>query len=359
MDLGASYPKVAFWTIAALALVAGGLVILPFAPALLWAVVLAVLFWPLNLRLRRRLSLAGAAGLTTLLMVLAIGVPILALGTAAGVRAAGFVQDLDADGGIGIVADLQRTLAPVAQKVGFEDFELSRWLEGNRASLLQSLRGPAGVFAGYLAALALNLFVALFAAYFFLRDADRWEGVGLKLMGVSESAGRTILKRLADTIQGVFVGTVLVAVVQGILVGIALALVRGPSPLTFGLLAFGAGLVPILGAPVVYLPLAGWLFLRGNVVGALVMLGAGIAVISQVDNVLRPLIVGRRVDLHPLAVFVFILGGAAAIGPVGLMAGPMILALLTGVRDLVLARTDGERTGHTLGDDDAALSVSG
>ncbi len=342
MDPRAIYPRVALWTIAGFALLAGAFVILPFAPALLWGIVLAVLFWPLNARLRGRFSRGVAATLATLAVVLAIGVPVLALGAAAGVRAAGFARDLEGQGATDLVAEIQRAIEPLAHRLGFGDFEIASWLDTNRAELLRAARAPAGAAAGYLGSLALNLFVALFAAYFFLRDADGWEPAGLRLMGLPEEAGRAILRRLGDTIQGVFVGTILVAAAQGVLVGVLLALVRGPSPLAFGLATFVASLVPILGAPIVYVPLAGWLFLRGNTAGGGVLLVAGFALVSQVDNVLRPLIVGRRVDLHPLAVFVFLLGGAAAIGPVGLMAGPMVLALLTGLRDLVLARTAGE-----------------
>lgn len=336
MDLARQYPKVAPWIIAALAALGGVLMILPFAPAILWGVVLTILFWPLVRRIERRLGRGPAAFLTTLLILLAIGVPILALGTAAGIRSANLIREIEGHGFAATLKDLQTSLAPLAKQVGFQDFELNRLFEENREGLIRAARPVAGNVASYLGALLFNLIVALFAAFFFLRDSAAWEEPALRLMGLPDERGREILKRIADTVHGVFIGTVLVAVVQGMLVGILLALVKGPSPLALGMLTFGVSLVPILGAPLVYLPVAGLLFLQGNTVGGAVLLGAGILIVSQVDNLLRPFIVGQRVSLHPFAVFLFILGGAAVIGPVGLMAGPMILALLIGVRDLIL-----------------------
>ena len=336
MDLARQYPKVAPWVIAAVAAIGGLLLLLPFAAAILWGVVLAILFWPLKRRFERRVGPSIAAMLATVVIVLSIGVPVLALGAAAGIRVATIVRDIEGHGFAATLTDLERMLAPLAKQVGFQDFELNRLFEDNREGLLRAARPVAGNVASYLGALLFNLIVALFAAFFFLRDAAGWEGTAIRLMGLPESKGREILKRIADTVHGVFIGTVLVAIVQGAMVGVLLAILKGPSPLGFGLLTFGVSLVPILGAPLVYLPLAGWFFLQGQNVPGIVLLVVGFAIISQVDNVLRPLIVGQRVALHPFAVFLFILGGAAVIGPVGLMAGPMVLALLIGVRDLIL-----------------------
>ena len=336
MDLARQYPKVAPWIIAALAAIGGVLLLLPFAPAILWGVVLTILFWPLAGRLERRMSRNAAAFLTTGIILLAIGLPVLALGGAAGIKVASVVRDVEGHGFAATLNDIERSLAPLAKQVGFQDFELNRLFDDNREGLLRAARPIAGNVASYLGALLFNLIVALFAAFFFLRDARGWEGTAIRLMGLAPEKAKLILKRIGDTVHGVFIGTVLVAVVQGLMVGVLLALVRGPAPLGLGLLTFGVSLVPILGAPLVYIPVAGWLFLQGNTIGGIVLLVAGILIVSQVDNVLRPLIVGQRVALHPFAVFLFILGGAAVIGPVGLMAGPMILALLIGVRDLIL-----------------------
>lgn len=355
MELSRQYPKAAPWIIAAIAAVGGVLVILPFAPAVLWGVVLTILFWPLARRLEKRFGRGISAFLTTLLILLAIGLPILALGTAAGVRAASLVREVEDHGFAATLQEIQTAVAPLAKRVGFADLELNRLFEENREGLARAVRPIAGNVANYLGALLLNLIVALFAAYFFLRDAAGWEGAALRLMGLPESKGREILKRIADTVHGVFIGTVLVAVVQGILVGVLLALVKGPSPLMLGLLTFGVSLVPILGAPLVYLPVSLLLFAQGNTVGGAVLLGAGILIVSQVDNLLRPFIVGQRVALHPFAVFLFILGGATVIGPVGLMAGPMILALLIGVRDLILE----SRTEASAGDFDSLPTIPG
>ncbi|OWU65688.1 MAG: hypothetical protein CBB60_003380, partial [Armatimonadetes bacterium Cent15-Ar3] len=91
--------------------------------------------------------------------------------------------------------------------------------------------------------------------------------------------------------------------------------------------------VPLLGAPVIYVPV-GLLFLaQGETTKAAIVLAVGFIIVSQIDNVLKPLFIGSKVALHPLAIFVSVLGGIAVFGPIGLMVGPMVLSILLGLYD--------------------------
>lgn len=335
-----AYPRAALWSLAAASVLLGGLILLPFAPALLWGVVIAILFWPL----RRRLAPLGngrAAGLTTLVALLAIGVPIVLIALWATSSARTFVQSWE--GGLNeFLAAMETRLAPTLSGWGVADVDLRAMLEANGAQIANAVRAPLRASATYLGALTINLVVAFFAAYFFLRDASEWEGAAVRLTGLPLEGGRRILERVAETTRGVFVGTLAIALLQAGLMAITLWAIGGPAPGALAVATFFAALVPILGAPLVWLPVGVGLIATGRTMEGAILLIVGAAIISQVDNLVRPLLVGRATRLHPLAVFVFILGGVSVIGPVGLVAGPMLLAILAGLRDLVLAHLEDE-----------------
>jgi predicted PurR-regulated permease PerM len=95
-----------------------------------------------------------------------------------------------------------------------------------------------------------------------------------------------------------------------------------------GVIAFLLCIVPLLGSPVIYVPVAIGLFLQGNTTGALGILAFGFLIVSNIDNALRPFLIGGRTNLHPMLIFFSILGGVLLFGPVGVMAGPMLITIL-------------------------------
>jgi len=104
-------------------------------------------------------------------------------------------------------------------------------------------------------------------------------------------------------------------------------MVRLPSPVVFGVLAAVAALLPLVGTALIWLPAAGVLVAQGRLGAALFLAIWGVAVVSSVDNFLRPLLISGRAQISTLPVFLGLLGGISAFGPIGIVLGPVVVAL--------------------------------
>jgi predicted PurR-regulated permease PerM len=96
--------------------------------------------------------------------------------------------------------------------------------------------------------------------------------------------------------------------------------------------------VPLLGAPIIYVPLSLLLIAQGKYWQGITLAAVGFLLVSQSDNILRPFIIGARVDLHPMAIFFSLLGGIFAMGPVGIMVGPIVLTMLLALQEIIRER---------------------
>jgi predicted PurR-regulated permease PerM len=128
--------------------------------------------------------------------------------------------------------------------------------------------------------------------------------------------------------RAVVLGSLVTALVQGLLIGIGFALAGVASPIFFGVIAVGAALVPLLGTTLVWIPTAIWVGVSGHWGMALFLTIWGVAVVSSADNVIRPLFISSRAKISTLPVFIGLLGGISAFGAIGIFLGPVIIALV-------------------------------
>ncbi len=328
--------------VALLVLVISVALIVPFIPALLWAAVLGVLVFPWHKRIERRVDRLRiksdwkgslAAMLTTLLVIFVICVPFITVGTALYFqvnKATADLQDQTTARALsfeGILNQADQALAPLKAQVGAQDVKLLDQFERNREKIIPVIQATATKAAGNGAVTVLTMIFALITLFFCLRDVRRLHEPVLELLPLPREKSQDLLCRLRETIHAVFIGVVLVAVIQGTLIGIAYAVVKVPNALILGVVSIIFGCIPLLGSPIVYIPVAISLLMAGKPTEAIGLLLFGFLVVSQIDNVLRPFFIGARVPLHPIAIFFSLLGGVLLIGPVGLMAGPMVLTL--------------------------------
>lgn len=233
-----------------------------------------------------------------------------------------------------VVAQLNNAIAPVLQSLGGTQFNLNEWFDKNRESLTSSLGQGAGNAAYVMAHGGLMFVVAMLTSFFMLRDGHRLKEPAMALIPLPREGFQRILDRVANTIRAVFVGVMLVGVVQGTLAGIAYALAGIPNSLMWGVATIVFCLIPMLGAPLVYVPMGLLLLSQGKILQGTLLLVFGFAVISNIDNILKPLVIGARTQLHTMAVFFSLLGGILVMGPIGLFAGPMALATVLGLYDV-------------------------
>lgn len=176
--------------------------------------------------------------------------------------------------------------------------------------------------------------VAAFALFFFLRDQESILTGLERFLPLAPAEITHLFDRIASTVRTAIYGRLFIGSVQGALGGIVFALVGLPAAVFWGTVMSLLSILPFFGAFLVWVPAAVFLLAWGHWIRALVVLLWGLAVIHPVDNVLYPVLVGARLGLHPLVLFVAFVGGLIVFGPAGLILGPCVIAATTGLTEI-------------------------
>jgi predicted PurR-regulated permease PerM len=318
----------------------------PFLPALAWALALAVVAHPLHTWLERRLRRANlAAGVAVVLVAVAIIGPTVLLTQRLGREVAwgvGWVQSEYRSGHWRAALERHPRLATVLSWWG-EDIDLDGAAERLASTLSASL---SSMLTGSVWAIA-ELLITLFALFYFFRDRRPALRALRSLVPLSEAETEEVFRRVTDTIYATVYGTLVVALVQGLLGGLMFWVLGLPAALLWGAAMALLAMVPVLGAFVVWAPAALFLALTGSWAKAVLLTVWGVGVVSLIDNLLYPILVGRRLRLHTLAVFIVIVGGVLLFGSAGVILGPVALAVTLALVDIWRRRTAGGRAAET------------
>jgi predicted PurR-regulated permease PerM len=319
----------------------------PFFSTLVWATALTVIFQPLFRKLEHwtRAPRAVAALLTCLLILILIVLPITLLGVLLTQQTISLYQDIQ--------TNLQRIEAQTGEQLhALEQRPWLRWVleqAGGRFGLgaldvkatanevLTSLskfviaKGPS-LLAGVGG--VLYTFLMTFITMFFLfRDGPaivRFVRASNPLPTVYESE---IIKRFQDVSYATFFGSLFTALVQGSAGGMLFWILGIPAPLFWTAVIAFVSLVPMVGAFLVWGPVSAYLWIAGETGRALGVLLIGGLVVSSIDNVLKPMIIKGRTNMHPLLVFLSVLGGLDAFGFLGILLGPLFVAVFLSFLD--------------------------
>jgi predicted PurR-regulated permease PerM len=335
------YTKAFFVALAALVAYGLLLVVQPFAGPMAWAIFLAFMLYPLHLWMARQLGQrAGvSAGIITGLTPFALLTPLTLLGIEFVRQARAlvtFVQDKNFQLDESLLTSLETypVIGPIA-RIAREQFAVSAsdiqtWLESGTQTIMRIVASVGGGFVLSALGTVMGFFFMLFLLFFFLRDGrsmfDRFQ----RLIPVPEEHREQLFTHLASVTRGVFFGIGLTAIVQGIMVGIAFAIAGMPSPVVFGVLAGILALLPAGGAAIVWIPAVLYLAAVGHWGMMIFMLISGV-IISTADNFLRPILVSRYAPVSAFMVFVGVVGGIAAFGAIGIVVGPVFLALVAAI----------------------------
>jgi len=184
--------------------------------------------------------------------------------------------------------------------------------------------------------LLLNIFITIFSTYYFLKHGKDIYGFFKELFPLPDGRYKQMLSRFDDLSRGMILGQIVVGLVQGILAWAGFWFLGVPNPVLWGFATFIISIIPLLGAALVWAPIAVYLFISGYITGeywrAIALLIYGTFVISTIDNILKPKIVGEHAKIHPLIILFGILGGIQLFGIPGILIGPLILTLF----DLVI-----------------------
>jgi predicted PurR-regulated permease PerM len=310
------------------------LVLRPFVSALLWAAILAYCTWPAFrlLRERAKLSPTFAALVMVTVEMLVVGLPLLFAAPIKAEDVEGLRNSVEGliSGGMPGIGDKLAHIPLVGE------FLYERWsaLQFDFSPVTNLLQQYAGVIAQQMLGLLLavlsglaELVLAILLSFFFYRDGLRM-AAGLEAV-VGRIAGpqaRRLVQLTANVTTGVVYGLLGTAVAQGGLTALGLWISGVPQPVLLGVAAGVISILPV-GAPVVWLPAAIWLFSQGSTGWGIFLLVYGAFGISSVDNVIRPWLISRGADLPLLLTILGALGGVFAFGFLGLFLGPVLLAV--------------------------------
>lgn len=319
----------------ALALVITWHFLRPFA----FAIILAVVFYPLHervLRLTKRRQ-SWSSLISTLIVFMVFGVPaflIATVGANEALTAAHYLSRRSAEEGgftLFIMSILQHPLHYIGHWIDLSKYDLHAIVASNAQKVSVSMVGFGAAILSNLAKFAIDSLITFVILFFLFREGKDWAYRAGKLMPISNAQVARLYQNISDTIIANVYGILTVGAAQGILTGIAMKIVGMPSALLLGVGAGFASIIPVVGSSLVWAPVAIYLFVQGAMWKAVFLLLWGTLVVSSIDNVLRPWVVGGRVELHPMVLVFFILGGVEAFGFLGLFLGPVVASVLAAV----------------------------
>ncbi len=315
----------------------------PYYEAVFWGVALAILFAPLHRRLLARMPRRrNLAALCTLLLCLVLVIlPVTLLGVAL-VQEATHLYDRIRSGQLNFGAYFQQVMAAMPSwAIGW----LDRMQLTSVASLQEKLSAVSVQASQLIATRALNigqntlqfvvsLGVMLYLLFFLLRDGRALAARIRNAVPLKESQKSNLSSKFTTVIRATLKGNLMVAACQGLLGGLIFWVLGVQGPILWGVLMAFLSLLPAIGAGLIWVPVAIYFFATGALWQAVVLTVFGIAVIGMVDNVLRPILVGRDTKMPDYVILISTLGGMTLLGLNGFVIGPVIAALFMACWDL-------------------------
>ena len=314
-------------TLVLMAVTIGGLYIcyllaVPFVPVLAWALALAILFAPLYRWIESKVKRPNVAAMICVLVVGVIVVmPIMFVAArliSEGIRGAETMKTMVESGDWRQTVEAHPRIAPVSQWIE-QQIDLPELVKNATAWLTKT---TASFVRGSVMQL-IGITLTLYIFFYFLRD----QSAVLKSLRSRSPLSHTDMDRLfsdvSDTVYATLYGTFAVAIVQGTLGGLMFWWLDLPEPLLWGVVMGLLAVIPVLGAFVVWVPAALFLLLAGSVEKALLLTLWGSIVVGGIDNLLYPILVGKRLKMHTVTAFISTVGGLIVLGPAGLILGPV------------------------------------
>lgn len=299
-----------------------------------WAAVFAILFQRLYAWLTGRLGGRRTAGalLTTLAVVLVVLVPAALLTAALARQALGLYQrvaagEVDLDAPIALVARSLPAVTALLSEYGVDVARLQAGLESAAIAATQYVAGQALALGQNALVMTVMFALTLYFLFFFFRDGERLVRGAIRTLPLGDEREERLFRKFAEVARATVKGTLVVAVVQGALGGILFALLGIQAAVFWGVVMGVLSLLPAVGPALVWAPAAGILIATGAVGKGLVLIAGGALVVGLVDNLLRPVLVGREAQMPDFLVLLATLGGLSVFGLAGFVAGPIVAAL--------------------------------
>ncbi|MDO5898412.1 AI-2E family transporter [Agrobacterium sp. Azo12] len=350
-----SIQRTSFYILLAVVTIAFFWLLLPYYSAVLWAVILAIIFFPVHRRVEH--ALKGRSGiasmLTVLLCVFLVILPsMIILGSL--IREGSSLYQRINNNEIDFSAyatRIEEALPAFAndwlRSIRLDGFTDLR--ESVSAAFMQAGQSIAGTVLS-LGQNTLQFFISfgimLYLMYFLFRDGAALARTIQQAIPLSDEYTRQFVDKFAAVVRATVKGNVIIAIIQGTIGGIAFLSLGIEAPLLWGVVMTFLSMLPAVGAALVWGPAAIWLFLTGAWLKGLAMVLIGVLVIGLIDNLLRPLLVGKSTRLPDYIVLVSTVGGISLFGINGFVIGPLIAALFMSAWSLFGRQQNAKKTNQ-------------
>ncbi len=290
------------------------MIVKPLLIAILSSFILTFVFFPVYSKLNKKINSRNLCSLLTILVILLLII-----------TPAVFITNA-----------LAKESLIFYNKVKGEDFSaiISKYIEPNfqeyinniiKGSILYIIKVTSN-FVLSIPNIALNFFVTIFLTYYLLKESETFLETAKKYMPFKETVKQEIFERFRKITNAIVFGTILTAIIQGILGTIGFVIFDIPSPVLWGFIMAFASLIPIAGTALVWLPAGIIQLFQQDYFSGFGILLYGALIVGTIDNIIKPRLVGRKAKVHPAVVLIGILGGIKLIGFIGFIIGPLILA---------------------------------
>ncbi len=314
------------------------LIFSPFIKTMFWAATIALITFPLHMLTVKYVTKSRnlAAMVTTLVIVsIALPVSVLVFSTMAtqALELYDVARSYVSSGGVGDFLAWIRgfeMVRVIEAKIGSSEEIQQRLsnliLAGAKAIGSFTTAELAGLGKNLLL-LLIHLVLCIFFLFFIFRDGPKFYGFIYDIVPMEEKHKKVVFQKVNDTFSAVLRGQFLTALFQGFLAGTIFFFLGLPLPFLLGFFTFLAGMIPIVGAGSIWVPVDIYLFATHQQSKALILLFLGIFAISLVDNFLKPILIGKKAKLPTLFLFLGLIGGLKLYGVLGLFLGPVLLSL--------------------------------
>lgn len=307
-------------------------IIKPFAYPIFWAAVLAALFYPLYFKLNTKLKSPNlGATLTLAVAIIAITIPLLTIGGILIAQSLDLYTKVSAnqDQITSFIKNAASTIQNNPLTTRFhvnETFWIEKFSEGAKFVTSYIFTNLTKITQNSISFFVMAV-IMLYTLYFFLRDGEKILKNLMHLCPLGDKYEKILYKKFTDTAFGTLKGVAIVGGLQAVLGTIAFTIAGIQGALIWGLVMFLFTLLPAFGCSLVWFPAGTLLLLSGKIWQGVFILLFGFFVISTVDNLLRPIVVGKEAQLHPLFILFSMLGGIIVFGISGFIIGPIVAAL--------------------------------
>jgi len=330
-------------------------ILLPFLSSIIWAILLAMVFYPLFQKLQRILKKRGviSALIMTLLVFIVIVLPFtLLLASLASevvdiyhraeeiIRTGQFQAYLEKAKEIPI---LKWILARLSEHLDFSQTDPLPLILKNFKQISNFIFTQTTILLKGFSTFVAGFFFTLLSLYYFFKDGSHLFGRLKEFVPLPSKERDLLIQRFKDMIYATIYGGILIAIIQGLLGGLSFWALGLPSPIFWGTAMALLSFIPIGGTAFIWGPAGILLLIGGAILKGVILLGLGVFVISMVDNLLRPFFISTRTKIHPLLLFFAVLGGIQAFGLIGLIAGPLVATLFLALIEIYIQGT--KKTG--------------